>query len=344
MPVIPVAHTPSDFRRVADTVKYVEGLKRNEVKFPDLRMKEDPIKRFVLLEHLEEGGIVLARGTTNDPFPTGWDIWATASDTDTLVSGTFKISVTYDGTTIESNDIDVDDSIGAVVTALSPVNHVGEIKVGLGAACHPDTGNLNNAAGDPYSPKRFYFHFPEVESGEDVTVEVTEDNTSGASIQAIRTRYKDDMWIEEVHNAVPIGDGLVTGTTVVCKRFSGQWGVINGGAGGVSSTILFEITDVNFDCCEYVNVEVVGSPCGGSPAVGDLLTVWDDAGCFLDLPEEEFEALVGTRGFAAKLYLEDSETGTATATATSTSTSTASCEEKPSCRWVIFQLCCGSLI
>tara|TARA_R110000824_G_scaffold172434_1_gene350267 strand:+ start:6410 stop:7168 length:759 start_codon:yes stop_codon:yes gene_type:complete len=124
----------------------------------------------------------------------------------------------------------------------------------------------------------------------------------------------------------------------------GKWIAAVSTGGG--SRILFEIIEADFDCCNSVKVIVIGGPCDGSPTTDDELYVWDEAECFLQYPEEEFEDLVGRRGFATKLYI-DPLSGSATSTSSSTSssssssTSTVDCPEAENCRWVIDQLCCG---
>lgn len=99
------------------------------------------------------------------------------------------------------------------------------------------------------------------------------------------------------------------------------------GASSGGSTILFEISTADVACKDYVEVEVLGGPCGGEPTRSEVLNVFDEAGCFLDLPDNEFTNLVGVRGFASKLEMPFVE-------------ATGSCPEKPECRWVITQLCC----
>ena len=122
----PITFSAEDFARVARSVKFTENLSKGEVAPTSITKGETFLaKRFVLLEHLEEGGLVQARGTTQHAFPTGWDVWAIPVDVDTLVDGTFKISVTYSAVTKESNAIDVDDAQGTALTACSPIDHVG---------------------------------------------------------------------------------------------------------------------------------------------------------------------------------------------------------------------------
>jgi len=114
---------------------------------------------------------------------------------------------------------------------------------------------------------------------------------------------------------------------VVSNVDSGEASVLPNGGSGSGATILFEISSVDTSCKDYAVVEVLGGPCGSTPVRSDVLNVFDEAGCFFDLPDNEFSNLVGVRGFAVQLEMPFAD-------------STRSCPEKPECRWVITQLCC----
>lgn len=139
---------------------------------------------------------------------------------------------------------------------------------------------------------------------------------------------------------------------IVNRTPFGEW--VFSPPGGAGQRILFEIIEADFACCEHVQVEVIGGPCGGSPKTGDLLYVWDEAKCVFALPEEEFVELVGKRGYATKLEFGPDPTGTGTGSAglcvpvvgtgTGTGTGSGGCQVKTDCRWSVDFLCCGALI
>jgi len=105
-----------------------------------------------------------------------------------------------------------------------------------------------------------------------------------------------------------------------------------GRGGGSGAVILFEIVYLDNACKDYVQTEVLGAPCNDdSIKLGDELDVFDEAGCFFNLPDEEFTNLVGVKGFASKMLLLPEE-------------ASGGCPEKPECRWVIIQLCCPDLL
>lgn len=100
----------------------------------------------------------------------------------------------------------------------------------------------------------------------------------------------------------------------------GTWLADTGGGGG--SIILFKVTDTDEagSGCVTATVELI--PCGGADvAVGDEITVQDEAGCNFNINPE---LLLGGYGFATKMQ------------------TTAICDpyDTAECQWVVITMCC----
>lgn len=157
----------------------------------------------------------------------------------------------------------------------------------------------------------------------------------------ISTGLSRKIW-NTTSNALGEGDWIP-----VSRDKFGSWLAMAGG--GAGEHVLFRITAADTDCCVSVTATVVGGPCSGNPVTGDSITVYDEAGCFFNVPAIE---LINLYGFAQKLKFPDGTTGTGTATGgteanpcdtytgTATSSMLAPCPDKPQCRWVVYSLCC----
>lgn len=104
-------------------------------------------------------------------------------------------------------------------------------------------------------------------------------------------------------------------------KFSGQWWVLTGGGGG-GSIIMFKVTDSDESGSGCVTATVELIPCGGADvAVGDEITVQDEAGCMFNIDPI---LLLGGYGFATKMQ------------------TTAMCDpyDTAECQWVVLHMCC----
>ena len=112
----------------------------------------------------------------------------------------------------------------------------------------------------------------------------------------------------------------------------GRWIAGAAGGGGGSSIIHFSIQSA--DCDTGCGIGTVIARSCGDVSVGDDISIYDGAGCFLTGNEL---LLVGRKGYAALMSGDDPCPGTGTWMGVGTATPTTS-----GCVWHIISLCCST--
>lgn len=131
--------------------------------------------------------------------------------------------------------------------------------------------------------------------------------------------YKPSSNAYAVHNdAITVyshADDVATGDVfgAAFNVQSGRWEKVSGRAG--TDIVLFEIDSFVYGLeCEACNATVIMKGC--NTTAGESIEVYDEAGCFFDVPEEILE---GQRGFAVRMKDPSGYEG---------------------CKWVVMSLCC----
>lgn len=111
--------------------------------------------------------------------------------------------------------------------------------------------------------------------------------------------------------------------------------ILGMGGGGVGETLTWEYYDIVYDyggsrLCDRISAVVDWPPCSGSPAEGDIITVWDSIECTFDVPEDLLDGTgtanaVAARGIAVKQMAPYGH------------------EEAGNCIWVVAEMCCDVL-